>query len=86
VQQAKYINDLLCECVPDNGFAQDAIEYAILRGDVLLSFDMESDKYQAMRQYDEIIDRYREVQSRHATSLANIYKSTTCAEEVLVDC
>ena len=73
MQQAKYINDLLCECAPDNGFAQEAIEYAILRGDVLLAFDEES-------------DRYREVQSRHAVSLTNIYKATTCAEEVLVDC
>ena len=86
MQQAKYVNDLLCECAPDNGFAQEAIEYAILRGDVLLAFDEESDKYQVMRQYDEIIDRYREVQSRHAVSLTNIYKASTCAEEVLVDC
>jgi hypothetical protein len=86
MQQAKYINDLLCECAPDNGFAQEAIEYAILRGDVLLAFDEESDKYQVMRQYDEIIDKYREVQSRHATSLANMNKSTACVEEVLVGC
>ena len=86
MQQAKYINDLLCECAPDNGFAQEAIEYAILRGNVLLAFDEESDKYQVMRQYDEIIDSCREVQSRYAASLTNIYKATTCAEEVLVDC
>ena len=44
MQQAKYINDLLCECAPENGFAQNAIEYSVLRGNVLLSFDIETDK------------------------------------------
>ena len=84
MRQAKYINDLLCGCAPDNGFAQEAIEYAILRGDVLLAFDEETDKHQVMRQYDEIIDKYREVQSRHAP--LTIHKATTCAEEVSVNC
>ena len=86
MQQAKYINDLLCECAPDNGFAQNAIEYAILRGKVLLAFDEESDKYQIMRLYDEIIESYREVQSRHAVVITNQYQSIASPEEGLVDC
>ena len=80
MQQAKYINDLLCACAPDNGFAQDAIEYAVLRGNILLAFDMETDKYQVMRLYDEIIDKYREVQSRHAFQ----DQSVASPEEVFV--
>jgi len=85
VEQAKYINDLLCDVAPDNGFAQDAIEYAVLRGNVLLAFDMETDKYQVMRLYDEIIDKYREVQSRYALNLVNKYPAISTPEEVLVD-
>ncbi len=85
MQQAKYLNDLLCECAPDQGFAQDAIEFAVLCGNVLLSFDMETDKYQVMRMYDEIIDRFREVRTRECISIANRYRSIACAEEVSVD-
>tara|TARA_Y100000593_G_scaffold12745_1_gene23622 strand:+ start:19760 stop:20017 length:258 start_codon:yes stop_codon:yes gene_type:complete len=85
VQQAKYLNDLLCECAPENGFAQEAIEFAVLSGSILLSFDMETDTYQIMRMYDDIIDRFREVRTRECISVANRYKSVACAEEVSVD-
>lgn len=80
MQQAKYLNELICDCAPYNGFAQEAIEFAILTGLVLLSFDMETDKYQVMRLYDEIIDKYREVQSRHAFQ----DQSVASPEEVFV--
>ena len=80
MQQAKYLNDLICDCAPHNGFAQEAIEFAILTGLVLLSFDMDTDKYQVMRLYDEIIDKYREVQSRHAFQ----DQSVASPEEVFV--
>jgi len=85
VQQAEYLNELLCECVPNNGFAQDAIEFAVLSGNILLSFDMETDRYQVMRMYDEIIDKFREVRTRECISVANRYRSIACAKEVSVD-
>ena len=55
-----YLNDLVCACVPDNGFAQEAIEHAIVSGWVTLSgaYDLETDTIIVMNHYDQIISRY----------------------------
>lgn len=85
MKQTKYLNELLCECVPNNGFAQDAVKFAVLSGNILLSFDMKMDRYQVMRKYDEIIDKFREVRTRECISIANRCRSIACAKEVSVD-
>ena len=57
----QYFNDLLCECAPDNRFAQDAIE-AALRTDPSLQVtgQFETDVKTVMAKYDTIIERYRQ--------------------------
>lgn len=82
MQQAKYLNDLVCECAPTNGFAQDAIEWGVLSGHILLSFNMETDTHQVMRLYDELIVKYRETRERNYQALLNQYKGTQSAEEI----
>jgi len=54
-----YLNSLLCLCAPENGFAQDAIEWAIVGGYVRLEYDLDDDMGAIMGQYDEIIADYR---------------------------
>lgn len=58
-----YLNDLLCACAPENGFAQEAIEYAIVSGWVTLSgtYQLEVDIRIVMTQYDAIIAGYHTV-------------------------
>jgi len=58
-----YLNDLVCACAPDNGFAQEAIEYAIVSGWVSLSgtYQSEVDIRIVMSQYDAILEGYHTV-------------------------
>ena len=58
-----YLNDLICACAPDNGFAQEAIEYAIVSAwvDLSGSFDLDLDTRIVMAKYDAIISGYRTV-------------------------
>lgn len=58
-----YLNDLICACASENGFAQEAIEYAVVSGWVTLSgnFQHEVDIPIVMAQYDTILDGYHKV-------------------------
>ena len=62
-----YLLRLLTECAPENGFAQDAIEWAIFENRIRLSYTLEADKHRIMQQYDTIIANYRAVQAHTAS-------------------
>ncbi len=66
-----YLNNLLCACAPDNGFAQDAIEHAILTGQVQLSgtYSPALDAVLIMERYDSIASRYHAVPAKLRTRL-----------------
>lgn len=66
--QKHYLNNLLCACVPENGFAQDAIEYALVSDNVRLSgcYDLETDVRIVMNQYDQIVEAYHYVRQQDA--------------------
>jgi hypothetical protein len=55
-----YFNDLICQCAPDNVFAQEAIEDA-LKTDLTLQItgELEADVRKGMAKYDGIIEKYR---------------------------
>jgi hypothetical protein len=55
----RYLLLIVTACAPENGFAQDAIEAAILSGQIKLSYDPQHDVLAVMRNYDAIIDAYR---------------------------
>ena len=61
-----YLIRLLTECAPENGFAQDAIQWAIFENQIRLSYVLETDQAQIMQRYDEILSRYRAM--RHAAT------------------
>jgi hypothetical protein len=52
-----YLNDLVCRLAPENCFAQDAIENAILSGLIKLTMDPVVDDRIVMDRYDEICER-----------------------------
>ena len=55
-----YFNDLICECAPDNGFAQDAIEDALKTDPTLqVSGQFEADVQKVMAEYDAMMESYR---------------------------
>lgn len=64
-----YLTTIICACAPDNGFAQDAIEHAIVTGGVALTMDPAHDVLTIMRQYDFIIENYRRARSHVAPLL-----------------
>jgi hypothetical protein len=54
-----YLILLLCTCAPANGFAQDAIEHAVLSGFVSpCGEDLDADVQLVMGQYDQIVVRF----------------------------
>ena len=56
----KYFNDLICQCAPDNGFAQDAIEDALQTDPTLqVTGKLEIDAQKVMARYDHIMESYR---------------------------
>lgn len=61
--QKNYLNNLVCACAPDNAFAQEAIEFALVSDWVALSgtFNLETDQRIVMAQYDAIIAGYHTV-------------------------
>ena len=54
-----YLLDLLTAAAPENGFAQDAIEHAIVCGNIELTYDLATDVVRVMSEYDIIMDSYR---------------------------
>jgi hypothetical protein len=58
-----YLNELICACC-DEQFGQNAIEHAILNGQVSLSCNLEKDTRAIMEHYSEIIMAYREDRKR----------------------
>lgn len=70
------------ECAPENGFAQDAIEWAVLSGHVLLTGDPDIDCRAVMGEgganYDKIIEGYRRWQrDLKYASLAPLFEAIT---------
>lgn len=62
-----YLNNLVCELFPENGFVEDAVEHAILQGHIRIVMDKEKDTKEIMNNYDSIIEHYRiEVQQHRA--------------------
>lgn len=57
-----YLLKLLEHCAPENGFAQDAIEHAIVCGNIPLTEVFGIDVLLVMFAYDEIIESYRKAQ------------------------
>ena len=53
-----YVLTLLQECSEEQ-FGQDAIEWAIVAGQVRLSYEQNADVRSIMLRYDEIIEAYR---------------------------
>ena len=59
----QYLLQILEECAPENGFAQDAIEHYLLNGPRLpITGDLALDVFNIMDQYDHIITTYRATQ------------------------
>ena len=54
-----YLLQLVTRCAPDNGFAQDAVEYFILNGYYRITGHLPTDVAALMAQYDLIITTYR---------------------------
>ncbi len=56
-----YMNDLVCHCAPENGFAQDAIEFALTSGWLEPTGDFDLDVFNIFASYDKIIESWRVV-------------------------
>jgi Flp pilus assembly pilin Flp len=69
-----YLLRLLEQCAPDNGFAQDAIEYAVVMGWVTLTENLIADVQTVMGQYDTLLTRYRSALNQNVTVLADSYQ------------
>ena len=69
-----YLLRLLTECAPDNGFAQDAIEHALLTGLIHCpGADFQADVQTVMNNYDRIIEAYHIEQQRNTLALVDSY-------------
>ena len=53
-----YLLRVITVCAPDNGFAQEAIEHAILTNQVTLTGDFDIDQQAVRGRYDSIIEKY----------------------------
>jgi len=69
-----YLNNLLCACAPTNGFAQDAIEHAIIQGRILLTMNLEADVRAIMARYDDLIEDYRNTLNENQQALWASYQ------------
>ena len=63
----QYLLHLLETCAPENGFAQDAIEFAVLSVWVNPTGNLDADVRLIMGQYDEIIIAYRKARNAGLT-------------------
>jgi hypothetical protein len=63
-----YLLRVLEQC-SDEKFGQDAIEWAIVNGLVLLTYDLDRDVREIMLRYDEIIEAYRRSLAQEQTTL-----------------
>lgn len=63
-QTKNYLQQLICGCAPDNGFAQAAIEHAIVIGNVPVTGHITHDIVIVMRNYDTILQNYRTAQAQ----------------------
>jgi hypothetical protein len=64
---------LLCTCAPEDGFTQDAIEYAILFNQIPITGDFDTDVKQIMSQYDAILANFRKVVTENEAILLQSY-------------
>lgn len=54
-----YLLHLLTQCAPENGFAQDTIQWAIFENKIPLTYVLETDTAQILQRYDSILESYR---------------------------
>lgn len=74
MQQANYLNTLVCACAADNGMAQDAIEHAVIVGWITPTYDnLDADMRLVMTHYDEIIGRFQRVVAERQAELLAAY-------------
>jgi hypothetical protein len=73
VSQLNYLNDLVCEMLPELGFAQEAVVHAVLVGTVKLTHDKQADMRLIMDGYDKIIEDYRLEQQANLAALVESY-------------
>ncbi len=76
-----YLLKLLETCAPENGFAQDAIEHAIVCGNIHPTMNFADDVALIMSSYDEIIVSYRKAQPARDT-LINFYEESGFLAEI----
>jgi len=67
-----YLNDVICAC-SEHQFGQDAVEHAILTGQVKLAYDLAGDVRAIMSQYDAIVENYQREINRNEEVLAESY-------------
>lgn len=71
-----YFLKLLETCAPGNGFAQDAIEHALVAGNIPLTGDFAKDTAAVMENYDAIITSYRKAQAGNTALLLHHYQTS----------
>ena len=74
MQEAKYLNNLICHCAPENGFAQESIESAIVLGRIRLTYDFDCDAREIMSQYDHLCAEHRRLVNHNAALLRKSYE------------
>src|SRR5271156_2800299 len=85
-----YLLKLLERCSDEN-FGQEAVEHAILNGQVQLTYDLERDLRLIMGEpgrpetglYDQIFATYLAVTQQHAETLLAVYESSGLMAEIL---
>ena len=62
IRPKHYVLTLICNCAPENGFAQDALEWAIhnrCQVKVVLTGDLATDTFNLMERYSDIVQAYQ---------------------------
>jgi len=68
-----YLLHVITSCAPDNGFAQNAIEHAILTNEVTLTGHFETDQQAILGRYDSIVEKYHQTVWRNRRALMESY-------------
>ena len=69
-----YLINLICACAPDNEFAQDAIDHAVITGTVKLTLNLDADVAAIMSRYDDLIEDYRNTLNENQQALWASYQ------------
>jgi DnaJ-domain-containing protein 1 len=69
-----YLLRLITSCAPENTFARDAIEHAILKNRVKLTGELETDQQTILRRYDDIMEEYHQALHENQSLLLESYR------------